>query len=186
LVALEEQMENEKGSADGKMKILDGLRNELLKLDSAEKVAEWPTVEQELKDAFYELEDLVNKIKANSDGGDLNMEKVEAHIQEYKKTIEQIIKNKSTSEAKSLISEISSMDFNIRNAVSGNAMDVQFLRHLDGEFNSFHWKDKNKARQLCNQGLQLATAGNTNAIRPIIIQLIALLPEDEKPKDTLG
>ena len=31
------------------MKILDGLRKELLKLDSAEKVAEWPKVEQELK-----------------------------------------------------------------------------------------------------------------------------------------
>jgi molecular chaperone DnaK len=59
LEALEEQLENEKGSADGKMKILDGLRKELLKLDSAEKVAEWPKVEEELKDAFYELEDLI-------------------------------------------------------------------------------------------------------------------------------
>jgi molecular chaperone DnaK len=96
LEALEEQLENEKGSADGKMKILDGLRKELLKLDSAEKVAEWPKVEQELKDAFYELEDLIEKIKANSDDDDLNMDKVEAHIQEYKKTIEQVIKDKNT------------------------------------------------------------------------------------------
>jgi molecular chaperone DnaK len=186
LDALEEQLENEKGSADGKMKILDGLRKELLKLDSAEKTAEWPKVEQELKDAFYELEDLLEKIKANSDDEDLNMDKVEAHIQEYKKTIEQVIKDKNTKEAKHLISEIGSLDFNLRNAVTGNAMDVQFLKHIDSDFNTYHWKDKNKARQLVNQGLQFATAGNTSSIRQILIQLIALMPDDEKPKDTLG
>ncbi len=186
LEVLEEQLENEKGSADGKMKILDGLRKELLKLDSAEKVAEWPKVEQELKDSFYELEDLIEKIKGNSDDEDLNMDKVEAHIQEYKKTIEQVINDKNTKEGKHLISEIGSLDFNLRNAVTGNAMDVQFLRQIDSDFNSYHWKDGNKARQLCNQGLQMATAGNTSAIRPILLLLIALMPEDEKPTDTLG
>jgi len=186
LEALEKQLENEKGSADGKMKILDGLRKELLKLDSAEKVAEWPKVEKELKDAFYELEDLIEKIKANSDDGGLNMDKVEAHIQEYKKTIEQVIKEKNIKEAKYLISEIGTLDFNLRNAVTGNAIDVQFLRHIDSDFNSYHWKDRNKARQLCSQGLQMATNGNTDGIRNILVQLIALMPDDEKPKDTLG
>ena len=186
LNSLEEQLENDKGSADGKMKILDSLRKELLKLDGAEKTAEWPKVEQDLKDAFYDLEDLVGKIKENSDTEDLNMEKVETHIQEYKKSIEQVIKDKNTKEAKHLISEIGSLDFNLRNAVTGNAMDVQFLKHIDSDFNSYHWKDKNKARQLVNQGLQLATSGQTTAIRPILIQIIALMPEDEKPKDTLG
>lgn len=61
----ERQLENEKGSEDGKMKILDGLRKELLNLDSAERAVEWPKVEQELKDVFYQLEDLVEKIKIN-------------------------------------------------------------------------------------------------------------------------
>ena len=186
LDVLEQQLENEKGSADGKMKILDGLRKELLKLDSAEKTSEWPKVEQELKDAFYELEDLIEKIKAKSYDEDLNMDKVEAHTQEYKKTIEQVIKEKNTKEAKQLIADIVSLDFNLRNAVTGNAMDVQFLKHIDSEFNTYHWKDKNKARQLVNQGLQLATAGKTSSIRPILVQLIALMPDDEKPKDTLG
>lgn len=186
LDTLEQQLENEKGSADGKMKILDGLRKELLKLDSAEKTAEWPKVEQELKDAFYELEDLIEKIKANSNDEDVNMDKVEAHIQEYKKAIEQVIKEKNTQEAKHLTSEIGSLDYNLRNAVTGNAMDVQFLKHIDGDFNSYHWKDRNKARQLVNQGLQLATAGKTTAIRPILVQIIALMPDDEKPKDMLG
>lgn len=186
LEELETQLQNEGVSADGKLKIQDGLRKELLKLDSAEKIAEWPKVEQELKDAFYELEDLVEKIKAHSDDEDLNIDKVETHIQEYKKTIEQVIKDKNTKEAKHLISEIGSLDFNLRNAVTGNAMDVQFLKHIDSDFNTYHWKDKTKARQLVNQGLQFATAGNTSSIRQILIQVIALMPDDKKPKDTLG
>jgi len=186
LESFEEQLENEKGSADGKMKILDGLRKELLKLDSAEKVAEWPKVEQELKDAFYELEDLISKIKANGHEDDLNIGKIETHIQEYKNSIEQVIKGQNMKEAKHLIREIGQLDFNLRNAVTGNAMDVQFLKQIDNEFNTYHWKDRNKARQLCNQGLQLATAGNTTSIRPILIQIISLMPEEEKPRDTLG
>jgi molecular chaperone DnaK len=185
LEALVEQLEHEKGSADGKMKILDGLRKELLKLDNAEKAAEWPKVERELKDAFYELEDLIEKIKANNDDDNLNMDKVEAHIQEYKKTIEQVIKEKNTKEAKHLIREIGSLDFNLRNAVTGNAMYVQLLKRIDSVFNSYHWKDQNKARQLCNQGLQMANSGNTGGIRNILVQLIALMPDDEKPEETL-
>jgi len=186
LEALEEQLENEKGSADGKMKIQDSLRKELLKLDGAEKQAEWPKVEEELKEAFYELEDLIEIIKRNGGNDNLNMESVNAHISEYKKKIEHIIKEKNTKEAKELTIEIGQLDFELRNAVTGNAMDVQFLQQLNNNFSSYHWKDANKARQLLNQGLQMATAGNTTGIRPILVQLIALMPNDEKPKDTLG
>lgn len=186
LETLEEQLENEKGSADGKMKILDGLRKELLKLDGAEKATEWPKVEQDLKDAFYELEDLIEKIRNNSDDGDLNLESVNAHIQEYRTKIEYIIKEKNAKDAKELTREIGQLDFELRNAVTGNAMDVQFLRHLNDTFGTYHWKDATKARQLINQGLQMATNGRTSGIRQILVELISLMPENEKPKETLG
>ena len=65
-------------------------------------------------------------------------------------------------------------------------MDVQFLQHFNDGFNSFHWKDANKARQLINQGMQMVTNGNTSGVRSILQQLIGLLPDSEKPKDTLG
>lgn len=185
-----EQLENDVDKSgvtnDGKLQILDNLRKELLKLEGAEKANEWPKVEQGLKDAFYELEDLIGKIKNNSDDGDLNMESVNAHIQEYRQKIEHIIKEKNTKEAKELIREIGQLDFELRNAVTGNAMDVQFLRHLNDSFGTYHWKNATKARQLINQGLQMATNGRTSGIRPILVELISLMPESEKPKETLG
>ena len=185
LDAFEEQLENEKGSADGKMKILDGLRKELLKLDGAEKSAEYPKVEEELKEAFYELEDLIEKIKRNADDGNLNIKQIESHLEEYRKKVEHIVKEKNIKEAKELTREIGQLDFELRNAVTGNAMDVQFLRHINDTFNSYHWKDATKARQLVNQGLQMATNGNTSGVRNILIQIIGLMPDNEKPTNTL-
>lgn len=186
LEVLEIQLENEKGSADGKMKILDGLRKELLKLDGAEKSAHYPEVEQELKDAFFELEDLVEKIKSHGVYQNLNMRQIETHLSEFKKRVEHTIKDRNIREAKELTMEILQLDFELRNAVTGNAMDVEHLRHLNDNFSSYHWRDTSKAKQLCNQGLQMAANGNTSGIRNILRQLYSLIPESERPKDTLG
>lgn len=185
LDALEDQLENEKGSADGKMKILDGLRKELLKLEDTEKSTEYPKVEEELKEAFYELEDLIEKIKWNSNDSNLNMNQIDAYLEEYRKKVEHVIKDKNIKEAKELITEIVQLDFELRNAVTDNAMDVQFLRYINDTFNSYHWKDANKARQFINQGLQMATNGNTSGIRNILVQIIGLMPDNEKPSNTL-
>ena len=185
LQKLDSQLDNEGGSADGKMQIQDGLRKELLILDDAEKTAEWPEIEKELKDTFYEFEDLINKIKNNGDDEDLKMEKIEAHIQEFRDKIEQIIKTKDRKEAKELLSEINGLDFELRNMVSGNAMDVQYMRMFNDQFDEFNWTDKNRAKHLTNQGIDLIMNGKNNALRPLLVQLVQLLPKGEIP-GTLG
>lgn len=184
LVNLEEQLEREGGSPDGRMKIQNDLRKELLKLDSAEKETEWPKVQQELKDSFYEFENLIKKIKENSDGEDLNLNQLENHIKEYKSTIEQIIKDKNIKTAKELTDEIDSLDTEIRNEVSGGAMDVNKIKYHDREFNTLKWKDKTKARQLINQGLQLIADGRTKDLRPILHQIWDLRIDAEGPTET--
>jgi molecular chaperone DnaK len=185
--ALEEKFENKKGSVPGRMEVLDGLRKELLKLDSAEKVAEWPKVEQELKDAFYELEDLIEKIKANSDDDGLNMDKVEAHSEEYKKTIEHIIQQKDTKAAKELTDEVIGLSIELRNTVTGGNVDRRRLEYHDREFNNLQWKDKNKARQLVNQGLRLIQEGRTSQLKPLLHQIwdLRIDPTDDGG-ETLG
>lgn len=92
--ALEEQFEHKKGSEPGKMEIQDGLRKEMFKLEGIEKQAEYPKIEEELKEAFYELEDLIEKIKRNADDGNLNISQIESHLEEYRKKVEHIVKEK--------------------------------------------------------------------------------------------
>lgn len=185
LETIEEQLENEGGSADGKMKIQDDLRKELLKLDEFEKIAEWPKVEQELKNAFYGLEELIQKIIANKDGEELNIDQLNVHIKEYKNNIEQIIKEKGIKAAKILTEEIEALDREIRNEVSQGAVDVSRIMYHDREFNILTWKDRNKARQLINQGLQLISEGRTKSLRPLLYQIWDLRIDNEGDKETL-
>jgi molecular chaperone DnaK len=186
LVILEKQLENEKGSADGRMKILDGLRKELLQLETLEKNEEWPQIEKELKNTFFTLEDLVRKIKlGGGDTDNLNMGKVEAQMQDYKQKVDGVIREKNRGEAKELISEIHCLDFDLRNAVTGNAGDVQLLQHFNQNFGHYHWKDAAKARQLINKGLQMVANGNNN-VRPVLVEIVQLIPRNELPTDTLG
>lgn len=185
LDVLEEQLQNNGGNADGKLKILDGLRKELLVLDNEEKKAEWPKLEEELKETFYELEELIGQIRANGDGLELNMYRIETHIKEYRRNMDQVIRDRNVKEAKNMVSEMSSLDFEIRNAVTNNAMDIQYLREVNQSFASYNWKDPDKARELINQGMQMAASERTSDIRQVLIQIIDLMPEDEKP-ETLG
>jgi len=186
LEKLEESVDNVGVTADGRLQILDRFRKELLKLEQEEKNILWPEVEQELKDTFYELEDLIDKIKKNNAECKLNMEKVEAHLAEYRKLIECIISEKNIKEAKALVKEISQLDFELRNAVTGDAIYVQVLQSFNNDFGSIKWKNATKARQLINQGLQLVNDGKTSSLRPILVQIIGEMSDDEKRKETLG
>ncbi len=180
---LESQLEKSGGSADGKLQILDGLRKDLLILDAQEKEVVWPEIEKELKADYYELEDLVDKIKLDEAAREmLNMEKVNAFMLETHSKIENCISEKDIKEGKELIRSIAQLDFDLRNAVTGNAIDVQYLNQLNDTFNSFHWTNPNKARQLINQGLQQVNEGRTGGVRNILIEIISLMPEDEKPE----
>lgn len=185
LEKLESQLEKSGGSADGKLQILDGLRKDLLILDAQEKEVVWPEIEAELKSTYYELEDLIEKIKTHNASEGLKMDTIEMHLKEMHSKVEHIISEKDIKEAKVLIREIGAMDFELRNAVTGNAMDVQYLNHFNDTFNSFHWTNPNKARQLINQGLQQVNEGKTGGIRNILIEIFSLMPDDEKP-ETLG
>lgn len=185
LEKLENDVEKSGVTADGRLQILDNLRKELLKLEVIEKQAEWPKVEQELKDAFFELEDLIEKIKSDKNVEEINIDRIEDHIQDFKKMIEQVIKDKDRKKAKDLIEEIGDLDREIRNEVTQGAIDVNRIKYHDREFNTLKWKDKNKARQLVNQGLQLISEGKNKVLRPLLHQIWDLRVDDEGPKETL-
>lgn len=178
LEKLKEQLKQDGGSADGKLKILDGLRKELLKLDRATKETEWPQIEKELKDSFFSLEDLIKKVKSNGDDEDLDMGTIEAHLAEYRDSVSRITKAQDIRLAKELIEEIDSLERELRNHLTGGAVDVSRLKYHDREFNNLNWKDKNKARMLVNQGLALIAEGRTNLLKPVLRQIWDLRIDD--------
>ncbi|GGC89303.1 hypothetical protein GCM10011508_15730 [Flavobacterium lutivivi] len=179
-----EQLEHKGGGDSGKLEVQDNLLKELRALDKLDSETEWPKVEKELKENFYELEELLNKVKRNDDEGDLKMEAIDAHMEEFKVKIEQIIKSKDVILAKELINEIDSLDWNIRDILAGPQMDISMINNINTNFSSTNWKDSNKARVLLNQAIQAINNGNVSNLRPILIEIIDVMDRDDAEKLT--
>src|SRR5690606_41050694 len=59
---------------------------------------------------------------------------------------------------------------------------IGFIRQHNQHFGSYHWNDSHRARQLLNEGLQqIGENPKVDDLHPIVIDLINLLPRDEKP-----
>ncbi len=179
-----EQLEHKGGGDSGKLEVQDNLLKELRALDKLDCETEWPKVEKELKENFYDLEELLNKVKSNDDEGNLKMVTIEAHMEEFRVKIEQIIKEKSVIHARELIEEIDSLDFNIRDILAGPQMDISMINNINTNFSSTNWKDSNKARTLLNQAIQSINNGNVSNLRPILIQILDVMDRDDAEKLT--
>jgi len=112
------------------------------------------------------------------------MEAIDAHIEEFRVKIEQIIKEKSVIHAKELIEEIDSLDFNIRDILAGPQMDISMINNINANFSSTKWKDSNKARTLLNQAIQSINNGNVSNLRPILIEILDVMDREDAAKLT--
>jgi len=178
LCELEKELENEKGSDDGKLKILDNLNKERHLLEKLEEKQEFPEVEQELKDNFYDFEDTANKLMQEPSVRDKH--KVEMLLNEYRKKVQAIIEEKNKAEAKKLADELYwARDTMIYEITDGKA-DINRLLWHNENFNTLEWKDSKKARTLINQGLQMISNGETRKLRDLLFEIWALRinPED--------
>ncbi|MGM0582739.1 MAG: Hsp70 family protein [Bacteroidota bacterium] len=167
---LEKRFNQRGDNVDTKKEILNGLRKQFKKIDRLNESTEWPELESKLKEAFSRLEE------ANKDLGD---EKSNQLVNDLRKKVDQVIREQDIKTGNALLQDI-------ENAFVQLTLIYQlinFVKYHDQNFNSFHWKDKNQARQLLNKGKQLIAQNPTQeTLHPIVIELIQLLPEQEQPE----
>ena len=169
IAELERKFENNKNDVDGKQEVLTNLRKTLKTIDKLSETTEWPKLEEELKEEFYRLE------KANKELGNESSTKV---VNQLRNQLEEVIKSQDTNLGKVLAEEIHSVFFQMTLVYQL----INFIRHHNQNFSSYHWKDSHRARQLLNDGLQqIGENPTTEDLHPIVIELINLLPIDEKP-----
>jgi molecular chaperone DnaK len=186
LTDLEAQLEQGKANEDRKFQVLNNLRKEMKLIDGIENEAEWPKIVQELKNEFYELEELLIKIKELDTDEELQISKIEEHTAELKIQVEKAIKTKDIKTTRELIDKIGSLDFSIRDSLAGLQMDINLLQNLDSEFNSNNWTNANRARDLINRGLQMINNNpSKQALRQILIQILDLRQSSDLTSDRL-
>lgn len=169
ITELKRKFENSKNDVDGKQEVLANLRKTLKTIDELSETTEWPKLEEELKEEFYRLE------KVNTDLGNELSTQV---VNQLRNQLEEVMRSKDIKLGKALLDEINSLFFQMTMVYQL----INFIRHHNQNFGAYSWKDSHRARQLLNDGLQqIGENPNVDDLRPIVIDLINLLPNDERP-----
>ena len=169
ILALEEEFENNPNDTDTKQKVIEKLREQLKKVDEIESATAWPTLEAELKEEFYRLE------KAQKDLGN---EQTAQAVNEIKRQLEEVLRAKDEKLGKVLLDEINSLFVKLTFIYQL----IGFVEHHNRSFGAFRWSNPQRARQLLNEAQQIIVTNPTvERLHPIVIDLIHMLPDDERP-----
>jgi molecular chaperone DnaK len=169
---LKKHFEQGRGDYDSKKDVLESLKRVLKQVDGVQTANEWPKVEEELKDVFYRLEEASERF---------DNEKAKELVQQYKKQIPEVIKEKNIKVTQELIDSMRSLNFAIVDEGLGAQMEVTFLNNLNDDFDTLDWNDRGTARLTIDRGLQLAVNNPVKAqLRPIVQELFKMLPEADK------
>lgn len=167
ILELEQRFENNRNEEDNKQEVLANLRKSLKSIDSLSD--EWSKLETKLKEQFYELEN-VNK--------DFGNDKTTQSVNQLRSQLDEVIKSQDVKLGKSLSEEMEALFIRLTLIYQL----IGFVRHHHQNFGTYNWKDSHRARQLLNEGLrQIGENPTTEDLHPIVIDLINLLPNDERP-----
>ena len=133
---------------------------------------EWQRLEIDLREEFERLE------KADKDLGN---DKSHQLVSQLRNQTDQVIRSKNVQIGRDLLEQI--IQLFVQLTMVYQCMGL--IRECNNNFGRFRWKDSNRARQLVNQGMSLmANQPTVEQLHPIAVQLIGLMPDDQKPNDT--
>ena len=140
------------------------IRRAYLKMEEVEKGHEWEALEAEIREEFDRLE------SANNDLGN----KYDQQVAAVRSQVDMVIRSKDVRQGRAALEDINSLFF----AVTLIYQLIGFIDWHLKNFGSIQWKDANRARQLLQQGKEIAVNNpSENALRPIIRSVIDLMVE---------
>lgn len=166
-----------KNTEAGRLEARSELQKVAREIEQVEKLNEWPSLEETLKEEFYRLE------KANNELGN---EKTTQVVNQFRSQLDEVIRAKDVKLGNVLLEEISG--FFVQLTLIYQL--VGFIRQHNDNFNSYNWKDSGRARTLLNKGLQVISENpTTDELHPIVIAVIDCMVEEdinETDRDIFG
>ena len=128
-------------------------------IDNEKENIEWPQLEKQLKNAFYDLE------KINSEKGD---ERTTQAVDKFRHDVEKVIQDKDKKLAPQLIEDIDSYAFELERLEHL----IGFVLYTEDNFDNINWNDVASARQSIKQAKEIITDNPTlQRIQPIVNEL---------------
>lgn len=170
IAELDQRKENEHSKDDDMQKLLDDLRRVCLALEKVEEEHEWDTVETELRDEFDRLE------RANNETWSLHDD---AAVAEMRRVVDQTIRMRDVRAAHGVLQDLG----RLITQIALPAVLVGFLQHHQQQFGRFKWRNATAAKQLLNQGMEMANNNpDWEDVRQVCVRIIDLLPIEEQEK----
>lgn len=158
------RFEGEKSSEDGRMHLQADIRRAFLKMEEVEQGHEWEALEAEIREEFDRLE------RANNDLGN----KYDKQVAAVRSQVDMAIRSKDVRQGRAVLDDINSLFVAV-------TLIYQLMGFIDfhlKNFNSIQWKDSNRARQLLQQGKEIAaTNPSESTLHPIVRSVIDLMIE---------
>ncbi len=161
------RVENENKNSQEKKAVLQHLKEVLRKIEDLDSNTEWQRLEFEIREEFDRLE------KANEDLGN---DKSHAMVNHLRSQIDHIICSKDVRMGYELLEQIKGVSFSLTMIYQL----IGIIQHWNEKFGEMKWRDTSRARDLLNQGINIINENpSVEKLRPIVIQLFELLPEEE-------
>ena len=158
------RFDGEKSAEDGRMHLQADIRRAFLKMEEVEKEHEWDSLESEIRKEFDRLE------KANNELGN----KYDQQVAAVRSQVDMAIRSKDVRQGRAVLNDINSLFV----AVTLIYQLMGFIDYLLRNFGSIQWKDANRARQLLQQGKEIAnTNPSEGTLHPIVRSVIDFMIE---------
>lgn len=170
LQSLNEVVEDDKNNQEKKA-VLQHLKEVLRNIENVLISTEWQRLEIDLREEFERLE------KADKDLGN---DKTHQLVSQLRNQTDQVIRSKNVQIGRDLLEQITNLFYQLTMVYQCMGL----IRDCNNDFGCFRWKDSNRARQLVNQGMAaIANQPTVEQLRPIALQLIDLMPVDQRPDE---
>ena len=178
LEELKQDLKNNENNPSGRITVLNKVRENRREIENHISTDEWPKVSEELKSAFYLAEEIIEKChKGELDSSNLNMEKVDSHLEEFRHKVEHIVIIKESEMAKEIQKEIN--DFIggvISSTMPEGVRERMFIENMDETFSKRTWSNPTKAKQFINQAIKnINENGNLRELQNLCSQISDLI-----------
>lgn len=159
-----DDVRKESQNSNDRKAVLQHLKEVLREIEDLNDGTEWDRIETNIQEGFDRL------INANKDLGNAQTSKI---IEELREQTDKVIREKDIKAGRTVLKQIEELFFELTKFYQV----IHFIKDWNENFDNENWKDRNRARQLVNIGMDKINNNPTyNELLPIAQELINLLP----------